>query len=360
MSSINKALDAIYPDVREISQGINPNFDENLVAYPTLYEVTGVPLSTSNFKENKSPWIYIVVAIVILIFIIIIGIGIAYYLNGDTSDTTTTDSSDIESNIGSLLTANEWILFTSIPNQKINFGPQIILPNVDDPLGFLDNSHCSFGYYGQNCEFQAHSPDYYNIGEITGDYKLLPITTTSLSLDYNFEDGTKSKTSATNICTKTKGCTGVVYDHKTNKSSLIIHSVKARGDSKFNFSNDTQVYMKKNLRPHYTDKVFGFSGGKPLRYYFDGACQIPEFSNTGIFGTSQITKIGIVSIPLNQLIELDWIPSKIANYTGAIGHYFTSSDQKTPVYTDNGAGEHTLPLSVRNHQKLWVLYIKIN
>jgi hypothetical protein len=329
MSSIDTALDTIYPDFKKPDS--NETFD---------IQITQKVTNSHESKKDNSMIIYIFAIIFVLVIFIIIIILIIYYAPTTNSDTTI-DTSDTELNIGAFLSTNE-----------------ILLPDPNGPLGFLNNPNCGYGYYGQDCEFQANSSSYYNIGSISGNYDLLPVVSSSLSLNYDHDDGTQSKNSATSICNITSGCSGVVYNHSTGESNLIIHNPKVNGSAEFNFCTTTQAYMKLSLRPQFTDKVFGFSGNRPLRYYFDNAQQTPEYIINDITGSSQLIRSGIISFPLNQLIELDWIPSKIVNYSGAIGYYFTCSNQGIPIYTDSNTGEHTLPILIQKQIKLFVIYKK--
>lgn len=304
MSSIDKNI--IIPSAPPI----------NLAATPII--VNAVP-----FKENRydEMVIYGIVLIIVIIFIIICSVAISYISSLSTQATNSDNNTTItinDENIGALINNN------------------IILPKPNSEFGFLDNPDCQGDNYGRNCEFQSHDPNYYNIGNVTGNYQVLPIETDSLS----FINGIKSHNSATFLANKTKGCTGVTYDHVTKKANLITSNITATGNANFDFSKHELVYLKKKIKPHFIDKVFGLSNQQHLRYYFDNS-----------------NKNDVVKIELNKMIELNWIPNKIVNYTGAVGHYYTSSNKSKAVYIDSTQGEHNLPVTLLAYNTLWVEYV---
>jgi hypothetical protein len=283
---------------------------------------------TDNENEN-SRVIYLLIVVFVILFIIIIIILVVYNLTYD-------NSSQSEHCKDPLLNSN----IGSLSYNKKTSTIDIILPDENHELNYINNLCCNYGYYGKNCEYQYHNNDYYNIGNLDSEYKSLLIDSSSLSFIMSKNDGSLDKTSATYICTHTAGCSGVEYNHKTKEAKLIMNDVKAKGLSNFDFNLDKQIYLRNKVKPIITDIVFGLPKGISLRYYLN----------------SNLTGINI--FPLNQLVEVNNIPFKIINNTGSIGFYYTNENSVNPVYKDSGTGEYMLPSSLHTYPKLWVIYRK--
>ena len=80
-------------------------------------------------------------------------------------------------------------------------------------------------------------------------------------------------------------------------------------------------------------------------------------------GTKRNLKGGIIHFIPETVINIDWIPYRIANYGGYVGLYsqteFTIDNwQDTEMlYVDEGTGEYNIPLFLQEYTSLYVLYI---
>lgn len=395
---INVALDRIYPSLSsEKDKKTNDIYIPSSDVYTTNYEVMGIP---GNKKERKT-WIYIIIALVLLIFLfVIIVLLYNYFINVDSSSTTT-ETNDENANIGAMLTINEYYALSGNFNRRMIKNSQIILEK--DELLSQSNT-CDYGYYTGNknqignningnlishggsdghCGFQSHSSNYYNVGSFPMEYTKTYIGKHVLSLNYddmNFDgvtgSGSRSHNGATYICDHTDGCFGIEYNHRTQEAYIITSDIKATYPStnissnnidskeaialldsnkpKLDFSKDTQIYIKKKLRPEFTNVVFGYSGTRPLRYYMTHSQVEPDINHYHKRGTTKLIKSGTVRFPNGVKRELNWIPYRIANYGGLIGKYYDSSNNL--IYTDTQVGEYNLPLNLHKYHKLYVVY----
>lgn len=376
-TDVDKALDRIYPNLSTVEASAPPQEDIYIPAsdvFTVHHEVMGVPV---NKKESKT-WIYIVVILVVLVFFfLLIVIAYNYFIQTD-NDTTTNETNDINANIGAMLTANEYYAMTGITNKKMVKTSQIILMRKER------GDICDYGYYtgdktqADYCSFQAHSSNYYNVGKFPMTYTKTDIGKHVLSLNYDDVNsdgitgsGARSRNSATYICDHTDGCVGVEYNHETQNASLITSNISATYPStvispdlmdnnikinrpEFDFSNTTQVYLQKKLRPQFTNVVFGYSGSRPLRYYMTHNEEEPDISRYHKRGTVKNIKTGTIRFPNGVKREIMWAPFRIANYGGLVGKYYDSSN--TLIYTDNQVGEYNLPLNLQKYDKLYVIY----
>lgn len=388
---ISLALDRIYPDVREVPLQVDvPIYIPASDVIISNYEVMGVP---GDKKERKS-WSYIIVGILFLMFLfLIVVIVYNYFMNVD-SDNTSVETTTNNANLGAMVNASEYYTMTGNINRQMVSDSQIILE---------ENDRCNYGYYSifgafgnqgdsRECRFQAHSYGYFNVGSFPMTYDKTDIGRHSLSLDYEYRGGVKSREGATYICDHTEGCKGVEYDHRTHQASLIMSDIEgylspsssltvpsqpsSASSSKvsvpssslsvpssskaslhsvfFDFSDSKQVYLKKNERPHFMDTVFGYSGIRPLRYYMEDYEQYPDISRDRIRGTNGKVTPGIIRFPTNEKIEMCWVPYRIANYGGLVGEYYDSCNNL--IFTDTMKGEYNLPLNLQMYDKMYVVY----
>lgn len=316
------------------------------------YSVMGV---TVNEKQSKT-WSYlIIVAIVVFFIVVICVICYNYFINSDSSSSTSNNDENI--NVGAMISASQYNITNNISRIVLESNSQ-----CDD---------CDYGYYTgnrkqasknpdvnmQECGFQSHSSNYYNVGTFDMSYDKREIGRHNLSLNFDNRNGSNSRDGATHICNNKDYCRGVEYNHKTNQSYLIMSDIQATYPStnissensssfdeinsilqenkpKLNFSKDTQVYLKNDEKPHFTNVVFGYSGTRPLRYY------IPQH--------------GVSIFPNGVQREIKHIPSRMINYGGLIGEYYNSHNEL--IYTDNQTGEYNLPLNLQRYHHLYVTY----
>lgn len=362
---VDKAVNDIYPDV---SEATNPAYKESLndiinvdgIATET-YVVAGVPLDTTDYKEKSSMGTCIIIVIIVIVIFIIIWV-IAYNYSGTdstTDDSTTTDTSEYDTNIGAIIQDNEYYIVAAKLSKKMKNKFQLIKQG---------NEECDYGYYGSNCKLQAHSVKYYNAGTFSSTYTSESVLgQVPLSLNYNMDDGSKDKNSCTSHCDFTQGCKGVIYDHDNLTCSLITSDVVASGSATINLNNSTQMYLKRNTVPQFTDIVVGFAGSKIMRYYLSGLSdKSPNLSRKKKLGTKRKLIGGIIHFTPNTVINTSWTPFRIANFGGYVGLYseneFTTDNwQDTEMlYVDQGIGEYNIPIFLQEYSSLYVLYITKN
>lgn len=342
---IDKAVNEIYPDEPETS---NVKKLEQIPIYKPI------DMSASK-KENSNVWKYIIIGVIIIIFIAIIWIVAYSYFSSSDNDETTVDTSDLDTNIGAIITDKEYYIIAGKLNKKMKEKYQLIK---------IANEQCPYGYYGNECQFQAHSINYYNVGSFNATYNEQNVLgQIPLSLNYSIEDGSKDKNSCTSICDGRNDCKGVIYDHASSTCSLITSDIIANGNASVDFTNSTQMYLKKSERPQFTDVIIGFSGAKILRYYLSKIEQMPDLKRTKKMGLKKKLRLGIIHFIPNQVINTIWVPYRVVNYGGFVGLFsdkeFTIDNWKNVdmLYTDNGTGEYNIPLFLQEHKNLWVLYI---
>lgn len=354
---IDNAVNDIYPELSKKSN--NKNLEEvsdessSDEFIPTAYEVDDINVSSDNQKTNV--WKYVIIAIIIIIIIAIIWYVAYNYFSTDDSDDTTTDISNLDTNIGSIISDNEYYIVSGKLKKKMKQKYQLIP---------ISNEKCPYGYYGNECNLQAHSIKYYNIGNFNSTYtKEDLLDKRPLSLDYLVEDGSKDKNSCTSICDGRTDCKGVLYDHNSSICSLITSNVVASGQSSLDFTKNTQMYLKKSERPQFTDIIIGFSGAKVLRYYLTRAGELPDLIRNKKIGSKKKLRLGIVHFKPNEVTNTVWVPYRVANYGNYIGLFsdkeFTIDNWKDidMLYVDKGTGEYNIPLFLQDYSNLYVLYI---
>lgn len=363
--SINKVINNIYPDVSETSKkgSLDAILDASNVKpiITETYTVSGIQLDSSDYKEksNVGMWIIGIIIVIILFFIVWI---IAYNYSGDlssTDDDTNTDTHEFDTNIGAIIKDNEYYIVAAKLAKKMKHKYQLIK---------IGNENCNYGYYGENCNFQAHSVKYYNVGSFNSKYKseISPGQKT-LSLNYSLEDGSKDRSSCTSICDFRTDCKGVIYNHDNSTCSLITSDVIANGESSMDYTKSNQMYLKRTIQPQFTDLIVGFAGSKIMRYYLSSVnsetIKIKSIDRNKKRGTKRNLKGGIIHFLPETVTNTNWTPYRIANYGGYVGLYsqieFTVNNwQDTEmIYVDQGVGEYNIPLFLQEYKNLYVLYI---
>lgn len=230
---------------------------------------------------------------------------------------------------------------------------------------FLGAEGCILGRWGPSCQFQTHTPDYYYVGDIQAE-----TTTQELEGEYNLSYAGISRDphSATMVCSTTSGCQGVVYNHHTQKASLITGPVWSRGFTRLELEKDPDqyqdmLYLKRTIKPRFTDRVSFFKGRRPLRYYLDQEQRDPvTLIHRKRPGTLAFKQKGIKILYPGRVYRLDWNPARVANYGGLIGVYSTQPFVREEVFTlkpnylDTSKTEHSIPLEIY-YSQLWVMYL---
>lgn len=360
--TIDNAVNNIYPDVSEKSKKVSSNdiiYATNVESTES-YVVSGVALESSDYKEKSNTGIIIIGIVVVIILFFIIWI-ISYNYSGDTSsnDDITTDTAEYDTNIGAIIQDTEYYIVGSKLAKKMKNKYQLIK---------LGDEKCNYGYYGEECNFQAHSVKYYNVGSFNSTYNSeVSSGEKTLSLNYDLQDGSKDKSSCTSTCDFRKDCKGVIYDHDNSTCSLITSDVVANGEAIMDYTKSQQMYLKRTIQPQFTDLIVGFAGSKIMRYYLSGVGDISSGVNTNSSKKKKKSKRklkgGIIHFIPGTVINTNWSPYRIANYGGYVGLYskteFTIDNWKDTemLYVDESIGEYNIPLFLQEHTGLYVLYI---
>lgn len=358
---IDNSVNSIYPDVSEKGK-VHPSDEIIRASYvePIItdgYVVAGVELNTHEYKEKNSAglWIIILMAAVILILIIVI---IAYNYSGDGSssdDDPVQDSCDYDTNVGAIIQDSEYYVAGVKMVKKMKKKYHLIK---------LGNEECDYGYYGEDCNLQAHSVRYYNAGTFDSTYKYETLSGEHpLSLNYSVKDGSKDRSSCTTACDLKMDCKGVLYDHEKHTCSLITSDVIANGDAVMDYAKTQQMYLKRNVLPQFTDLIVGFAGSKIMRYYLSGANYSSETTCKKNKNSKRKSKGAIIHFIPETVLVSTWTPYRIANFGGYVGLYsnveFTIDNwQDTEMlYVDQNIGEYNIPLFLQEYTGLYILYI---
>ena len=357
---IKKELTDIYPEVRQSTdRDIRPTAPPMEVeAFPTI-EVNGYSVTADQYKEHNRVWIYIAIAVILILFLVVVWVLIYRYYDTDTSTTSTETEPDEEDiNYGAMVNAKDYFILTSRTDRRMKNEYQMLS---------LPGDKCGYGRYGPWCRLQGHDPRYYIIGNFDAEFTTKELTGKKpLSLDYKLKGGKFFKNSCTSICNMRSDCRGVVYDNDNETCSLITSDIIAKGNSSLNFASTKQTYLKRANRPHFIDKVIGFSGSRPQRYYIDRENKSPILNKRHTIGTTNKVKPGVVVFTINHVIKTTWIPYRISNYGGFVGLWSTNKFtfenwHETPMdFTDNGRSEYNLPFNLQDYDQMFVLYITLD
>ena len=356
-NDINNSLNKVFP-IDEDKNDMQNRKDYNL-----KINLKGDNYHNTKIIKENNTWKYIL-GIFILLLLIIGILLILYYLSGgyNTTDSTTTDTSQTDENIGAMIPSSKYYVVDYKVIKNVNGVPKILLPSRKSQFYFLNNTNCQYGYYGDNCQFQANDPLYYNIGSFQMNYDKQYIGYIPLSLDYSLSNGEISKNSCTGICDNTTGCNGVNYNHTTEECNLIMSDIQGINPSKLNFSIPEQIYLKVNHTPHFKNVVFGFYGNRYLRYYLLNNTINPTVKH---ISEPSIT-MGLVEFTPNVTVNLYWSPQKIANFEGYIGIYSTTIFDSTNwketniIHVDSYVGEYLLPIKLQKYSNIYIMYMPLS
>jgi len=301
-----------------------------------------------NGEDTKT--IKIILFIILIVFIIFIILILYYYFVYNSEN----DELNLDLNYGALVHSEKKYKMTS--NNK-NGKNRISIVKIH-------NKQCNYGFFGPKCDLQVHDSKYYNVGKFNSTYtsEIIP-NNRSLSLDYYKKDGTIDINSCTSICDNNNNCKGVIYDHENNICELITSSVKATGMSELDFDNNKQMYLTKNRRPQFTDKIIAISGSNLQRSYIDRPEQVVNNSNR--FSRGKINT-NLISMVKNTLYDLDWVPKKIINHGNFVGLYsknfFTINNwsNNNMIYIDKCNGTYNIPKSLQDCQNIYIMYITLD
>uniref|UniRef100_A0A6C0BCF7 Uncharacterized protein n=1 Tax=viral metagenome TaxID=1070528 RepID=A0A6C0BCF7_9ZZZZ len=355
---INNSLSELYPEIRDSTNKKTipttiPITNETMKSY----EVLGYKLSEEQYKEGKIFLVVIIfIIILILIFFLIWILYYRYYQGENTNYETPEQSiSQYDLNFGGIINRNDYYKISGRITKKMKNTHQLI--PIKDEI-------CKYGYYGPNCNLQAHDFNFYNAGVFKSKYTVTKLDGKyNLSLDYSSENGKYDDKSCTSTCKVSKDCKGVRYNHKEEICMLITSNIQGEGESSLNFNNENQIYLKREQRPHFTDKITGFSGSRLQRYYIDRPQEEPKIKRKRILGTIKKLTSGIVHFKPYKIDKLNWIPTRIANFGGYVGLWSTKSFNEKSwsntqmSYVDKGMGEYNLPTDLLDKLPVFVLYV---
>lgn len=135
--------------------------------------------------------------------------------------------------------------------------------------GNVENCICILPHFGPRCDRPAHDANYYGLGQIQerGD---LTYTKEHIASGTNlsFNNSGYDPTSCTALCDQRDDCLGVEYDG-TN-CAVITSNLELRegGEIAYNPAIEPNIYLwRQGVRPVVKDRVFGYSGDRPLRFW---------------------------------------------------------------------------------------------
>ena len=208
-------------------------------------------------------------------------------------------------------------------------GPTRLWENSDTSL--QDTCQCAVPFFGPECSRESYNQTYTSIGTPGEDTILSNIgpsvTVDRLSFPFQNHPGRlpeeieppNTETLCTDMCDKDTDCLGVLWNQASTPSmgiqelssekptcKLIKGEVIVRPGNNIPYSTfkDSSLYMKSREDPHFKDRVFVYSGNKPLRYWL-----LDEYSD--FFGNSRSQAMFD-----RQLVNFMWRPTNLINTTG--------------------------------------------
>lgn len=147
------------------------------------------------------------------------------------------------------------------------------------PHGIWDEGasqcNCIQPFFGRRCGREAHNDAYYGLGEVTEPggltYDKVPVpppnSITGMRLSFRLNGGADLQ-SCTGLCDQREDCFGVEYDG-TN-CALITSNPELGPTAEITVNPDVEpdVYLyRSGVRPVVRNRVFGYSGKRPLRFW---------------------------------------------------------------------------------------------
>ena len=131
---------------------------------------------------------------------------------------------------------------------------------------------CLMPFFGPECNRQAHDATYYGLGEVSNPADLVYVKeqlppANGFMLSFGLA-GKPDPNSCTSQCDRREDCFGVEYVN--DQCALILSNPELVGGATVtvNPNIDPAVYLyRQGVRPVVKDRVFGYSGVRPLRFW---------------------------------------------------------------------------------------------
>lgn len=318
-------------------------------------------ISPIKVKSENNVLIYVLIILSICIFVILLVLLILWILVGVKKNKT--NNSENKTTTQDINYGTYRNYYDEIPNIMEDVFTEKNCNDIN--VEWKNNTcYCAFPYYGDNCSKQFHAKNYTTFGNLENSNLLTYdsfVQSTTNNLTYNSTTKNIDKDSCTSLCDINDDCKAVKYDYLGKpghyRCSVITSDIKIEGDN-------TRIYIDKDIsseilinidrtHPIFLDKVIVYKGKKPLNYWVESD-----------------TNSKIKHIPINKLIELDFIPNKIINDNNLIGVWsnepFNIDDfnllrfsGNKNIYVDNGDDNLNLPTKLKYEDKLYVVYKKL-
>ena len=243
---------------------------------------------------------------------------------------------------------------------------------------------CVAPFFGRGCGREAHDGDYYGLGAVTPGGGIIytkvdqpGVTTLSFTAQGGYDPN-----SCTGRCDQVDSCFGVEYDGK--RCALITSNPELQPGAQVVYNPDIEpdVYLyRQGVRPTATDRVFGYIGKRPLRFWA-ARVDAPLMGTTeataapaghtqpeGVLGASA-SQPDVATFWKGEVIKAWTAPERVTNDGGLVGVWslvpFSASDYPSlvnesfaNVYVDRlvpGRGSD-YPLNLPDRFRSSVLYV---
>lgn len=327
-----------------------------------IYDVGNVQMTSDEFNGTKKS-IYL-----ILVFIVIILIAFGAWIVTQNAIT-----EPIETNPPYLINSNDrnYGALTKIGALNYRNAEEYRILNYRECLDSKLMYHsgictCRAGTFGPRCNLSYHDPKYYVTGMNSNNSQYNKITLNT-PVNLSFNGLANDNNSCTEICERNPECKGIEYDHENKICSHITSDIIFTGsESHLELDTSVQTYLKIKNKPKFRNKVFLYSGRKPLRYYLDRSNQ--RYIGKRNIRSKEKRQYGIFSLNPGVVYHIDWIPFRIVNSGEMIGVWsskpFTESQfysrMETAEYVDRASGDYSIPLEIYKLKEVYVMYLPEN
>lgn len=174
---------------------------------------------------------------------------------------------------------------------------------------------CHIPFYNPDCFLESYSNKYTALGQILPDQVILNVLSTNQTdrLSFPFEAG---DTTCTGLCDITANCIGVRWTSQgpptfgltdpetTGTCELLASPIIFEPDTNlmYDLNQQANIFIKNGNEPQVKDRVFVYSGIKPLRYWLTN-----NFSNNST---------NLTAMRENILYNITYYPTMLINSTG--------------------------------------------
>ena len=188
---------------------------------------------------------------------------------------------------------------------------------------------CKVPWYGPRCDRPSHDVSYYAVGTVSPNGLNLTAVERlpgSIPLSFNGAGGAVDPLSCTGQCDQRDGCIGVHYSQ--GQCTLLLSNPYLNPEATITMTPEveSELYLyRQGGRPVIRDRVFGYTGLRPLRYW--ATTLQPPMVQTTIPGASPAGELPAAPV-IQQQVETIWhdqvrlltqAPSRLVNDGSLVG-----------------------------------------